>query len=80
VLDGGDKGLLEGILGQIKVAEDADKRGQDAAILVAKHPLDRVRGRPFRRMASTHPLPSHHPFTSRSPTDRTPGTPAIPPS
>ena len=42
VLDRGDEGFLEGVLGEIEVAKDANQRGQDPAVRLAKDQLDRV--------------------------------------
>jgi hypothetical protein len=48
VLDRGQEGFLEGVLGNVDVAEDADEGGQDAAVLLAKYPLDSLVGRPLQ--------------------------------
>src|SRR5687767_11057118 len=40
MLDGREEGVLEGVFGEVEVAEDADQRGQDAAVGVVEDTLD----------------------------------------
>jgi hypothetical protein len=46
MFDCGYEGFLEGVLGEIKIAEDSNQRGQDPAVRLTKYQLDRCLGRP----------------------------------
>jgi len=47
VLDRCDEGLLEGVFGEIEIAEDPNQRGQNPAVRFSKDQLDCCLGRPL---------------------------------
>src|SRR3981081_3212882 len=49
MFDRGDESFLEGVLSEIKIAENSNQRGQDPAVRFTKDQLDRGLGRPSRR-------------------------------
>jgi hypothetical protein len=56
--DGGDEGVLDGVLGQLQVAELADERGQDGGALAAERALGRRHGGVRARAAHSGARPA----------------------
>ncbi len=46
MLDRRNEGFLEGVLSKIEIAEDANQRGQNPTVRLAKYELDGCFGRP----------------------------------